>query len=163
MQQQPSTAPVQQQEEPTLQVPQQQPVKTKEDLQRVKARATQYEKDLNTARDEILTAQREMKNIDSEVSDFHTKMAKSMHSLLKAFTEGFEAMDKAKEDELNEIESSPDYDELVDTSNKEKEAPNQDLTIEHFDKLNVGISNLESLTNGLKMTFDDQPDQQVQQ
>jgi hypothetical protein len=33
-----------------------------------------------------------MKNIDAEVKNFHAKMAKSMHSLLKAFTEGFQAM-----------------------------------------------------------------------
>jgi hypothetical protein len=37
-----------------------------------------------------------MKNIDGEVANFHQKMAKSMHSLLQAFTEGFEAMGKAK-------------------------------------------------------------------
>jgi hypothetical protein len=30
-------------------------------------------------------------------------MALSMHSLLKAFTEGFEAMDKAKQDEIDEL------------------------------------------------------------
>lgn len=30
-------------------------------------------------------------------------MAASMHSLLKAFTEGFDAMDKAKSDEVKEI------------------------------------------------------------
>jgi len=44
-----------------------------------------------------------MKNIDTEVQNFHQKMAKSMHSLLKAFTEGFEAMDKAKEAELKSM------------------------------------------------------------
>lgn len=44
-----------------------------------------------------------MKNIDTEVSNFHQKMAKSMHSLIKAFTEGFEAMDKAKADEVDEL------------------------------------------------------------
>ena len=32
-------------------------------------------------------------------------MGKSMHALLKAFTEGFEAMDKAKSDELSEIQT----------------------------------------------------------
>jgi predicted nucleic acid-binding Zn-ribbon protein len=73
--------------------PSPQPAKSKEDLQTLQKRATAYEQDLNRARDEILTAQKEMKNIDSEVADFHSKMAKSMHSLLKAFTEGFEAMD----------------------------------------------------------------------
>jgi hypothetical protein len=41
-----------------------------------------------------------MKAIDSEVSNFHQKMAKSMHSLLQAFDEGFSAMDKAKTDEV---------------------------------------------------------------
>jgi hypothetical protein len=44
-----------------------------------------------------------MKEIDSQVTNFHQKMASSMHSLLKAFTEGFDAMDKAKKDELDEI------------------------------------------------------------
>ena len=47
-----------------------------------------------------------MKNIDSEVTNFHKKMARSMHALLKAFTEGFEAMDRAKvaEDEQAVLE-----------------------------------------------------------
>ena len=40
-------------------------------------------------------------------------MGKSMHLLLKAFTEGFEAMDKAKADELAEL-------------NEEKEDANED-------------------------------------
>jgi hypothetical protein len=55
-----------------------------------------YENDLLKARVEIQRAQSEMKNIDSEVTNFHKKMARSMHALLKAFTEGFEAMDRAK-------------------------------------------------------------------
>jgi len=46
-----------------------------------------------------------MKSIDSEVTSFHQKMGASMHSLLKAFTEGFDAMDKAKADEVKEIET----------------------------------------------------------
>jgi len=68
-----------------------------------KKRSELYESDLNSARDQILKAQHEMKSIDSEVSNFHQKMASSMHSLLKAFTEGFDAMDKAKKDEVSEI------------------------------------------------------------
>ena len=104
-----------------------------------------------------------MKNIDGEVTDFHQKMARSMHSLLKAFTEGFEAMDKAKEDELNEIETSPDYEELVETGGKKEEAVQEQAAVadDHFGKLSSGISNLESLTNGLKMSFQDQPEQQA--
>jgi hypothetical protein len=44
-----------------------------------------------------------MKNIDAEVQNFHQKMGKSMHSLLKAFTEGFDAMDKAKAEEVEQL------------------------------------------------------------
>lgn len=82
-----------------------------------------------------------MKNIDSEVADFHQKMAKSMHSLLKAFTEGFEAMDKAKTDELDN--------ELEQRAAEKKRASK-------FDKLNLGISNLQALTSKLKMSFGDE-------
>lgn len=106
-----------------------------------KGRAQQYEEDLNKARDEIQKAQIEMKNIDSEVTDFHQKMAKSMHSLLKAFTEGFEAMDKAKSDELDS--------ELAEQEADQKRASK-------LDKLNLGISNLEALTSKLKQSFGDE-------
>jgi hypothetical protein len=82
-----------------------------------------------------------MKNIDSEVADFHQKMAKSMHSLLKAFTEGFEAMDKAKTDELEN--------EVAERASEKKRA-------NKLDKLNLGISNLEALTSKLKMSFGDE-------
>lgn len=82
-----------------------------------------------------------MKNIDSEVTDFHQKMAKSMHSLLKAFTEGFEAMDKAKSDELDS--------ELAEQEADKKRASK-------LDKLNLGISNLEALTSKLKQSFGDE-------
>lgn len=109
-----------------------------------KGRAQQYEEDLNRARDEIQKAQIEMKNIDSEVTDFHQKMAKSMHSLLKAFTEGFEAMDKAKSDELDS--------QLAQQEVDKKRASK-------LDKLNVGISNLEALTSKLKLSFGDDRDQ----
>lgn len=81
-----------------------------------------------------------MKNIDTEVADFHQKMAKSMHSLLKAFTEGFEAMDKAKTDELD---------------NKMAERDSEKKRANKMDKLNLGISNLEALTSKLKMSFGD--------
>jgi hypothetical protein len=80
-----------------------------------------------------------MKNIDSEVQNFHQKMALSMHSLLKAFTEGFEAMDKAKEDEVEELK-------------QKKEAKR----VQKFDKVHTGIDNLEALTSQLKMSFDDE-------
>lgn len=78
-----------------------------------------------------------MKNIDTEVQNFHQKMAKSMHSLLKAFTEGFEAMDKAKEAELKSMVEN-----------------RQVKRVQKLDKLHSGISNLEALTSKLKMSFD---------
>lgn len=83
-----------------------------------------------------------MKSIDSEVQNFHQKMALSMHSLLKAFTEGFEAMDKAKEDEVDEL--------------KQKRQKKDEARVQKFDKVHSGISNLEALTSQLKMSFDDQ-------
>jgi hypothetical protein len=70
-----------------------------------------------------------MKNIDSEVQGFHQKMGKSMHSLLKAFTEGFEAMDRAKSDELTEIQ----------TRRKKR---NQ-KRIKKFNKIHSGMQSLE--------------------
>lgn len=107
-------------------------------IQANKARSVQYETDLNSARDQIIKAQSEMKNIDSQVQNFHQKMALSMHSLLKAFTEGFESMDKAKEDEVDELK-------------QKKEAQR----VQKFDKVHTGIDNLEQLTSQLKMSFDD--------
>lgn len=98
-----------------------------------KKRSQQYEQDLNAARDQILKAQKEMREIDSQVTNFHQKMASSMHSLLKAFTEGFDAMDKAKKDELDEIQNAK----------KAKE----EKTVEKFDKIHTGISDLEALTS----------------
>jgi hypothetical protein len=98
-----------------------------------KQRSIQYEKDLNSARDQIIRAQNEMKNIDTEVQNFHQKMALSMHSLLKAFTEGFEAMDKAKSDEVDEL--------------KEKKKHKDEQRVQKFDKVHSGISNLEALTS----------------
>lgn len=69
-------------------------------------------------------------------------MALSMHSLLKAFTEGFEAMDKAKSDEVDELQ--------------QKKKLKEEQRAQKFDKVHSGISNLEALTSQLKMSFDDQ-------
>ena len=100
-----------------------------------------------------MIAQREMRNIDAEVADFHTKMAKSMHSLLKAFTEGFESMDNAKQEEIKQL--------AAETASVDDDQ--DDKKIEKFDKLDVGISNLESLTNGLKQSFAENNAAQPQQ
>ena len=68
-----------------------------------------------------------------------------MHSLLKAFTEGFEAMDKAKSDELDS--------QIAEKAEKKR--------ANKFDKLNIGISNLEALTSKLKMSFGDENNKEV--
>lgn len=62
-------------------------------------RAVAYEQDLNKAKENIEKAQIEMKNIDSEVSNFQQKMAKSMHGLMEAFNEGMAVMEKAKKED----------------------------------------------------------------
>jgi hypothetical protein len=69
-------------------------------------------------------------------------MAKSMHSLLKAFTEGFDAMDKAKTDEVNELT----------IQNEER----QKKRVRKLDKIHSSISNLEQLTSKLKLSFNDE-------
>lgn len=39
--------------------------------------------------------------MDKEVKEFHNHMALSMSNLMKTFTEGFSALEKAKQDEKN--------------------------------------------------------------
>jgi len=80
-----------------------------------------------------------MKTIDSEVTNFHKKMAKSMHTLLKAFTEGFEAMDRAKmeEEEQARIERTQ-----LELARKQK-----------LEKLNSGIQSLQQMSSNLKQSF----------
>lgn len=41
-----------------------------------------------------------MKQMDTEVKEFHNHMANSMSGLMKAFNDGFAALDKAKKEEL---------------------------------------------------------------
>lgn len=65
-----------------------------------------------------------------------------MHSLLKAFTEGFDAMDKAKTDEVNELT----------IQNEER----QKKRVRKLDKIHSSISNLEQLTSKLKLSFNDE-------
>ena len=120
-------------------------------MQALHKRAKQYEDDLNKARDEIQKAQLEMKNIDEQVNTFHTKMASSMKSLLKAFTEGFEAMDKAKGDEVAQLQ--------IEKAEREKKR------VKKLDKIHSGISGLEALTSKLKLSFNDdapKPEEHVQ-
>jgi chromosome segregation ATPase len=109
-------------------------------------RADKYARDLNKARDEITKAQEEMKSIDTEVTNFHQKMARSMHALLEAFDEGFQAMDKAKKDEASDVQ--------IDTESEELNTKR----VKKLDKIHSSISNLEALTSKLKLSFNDEPE-----
>lgn len=42
-----------------------------------------------------------MQQMDQEVKDFHNHMATSMSGLMKAFNDGFAALDKAKKEEAD--------------------------------------------------------------
>jgi translation initiation factor 1 (eIF-1/SUI1) len=85
-----------------------------------------------------------MQSIDSEVQNFQQKMSTSMHSLMQAFNEGFEAMEKAKKEEGQDIK--------VDTKKNEKR-------VTKMNKIHSGMANLEALTSKLKMSFgDDEPE-----
>ena len=51
-----------------------------------------------------------MKKMDSEVKEFHNHMANSMSGLMKAFNDGFAALDKAKKEEsaiIQEANAAP--------------------------------------------------------
>jgi hypothetical protein len=48
-----------------------------------------------------------MQAMDQEVKDFHNHMATSMSGLMKAFNDGFAALDKAKKEEA-EKEKKPE-------------------------------------------------------
>lgn len=92
------------------------------------------------------TAQEEMKNIDAEVTNFHQKMAKAMHTLLAAVDAGSQAMEKAKKDETADVQVVAETQE-VNTKRVKK-----------LDKIHSSISNLEALTSKLKSSFDDEPE-----
>lgn len=107
-------------------------------MRKNKDRAAKYEHDLNVAREQIKKAQAEMQGIDAEVQNFQAKMSKSMHSLMQAFNEGFEAMEKAKKEEGTDIK--------VDAKRNEKR-------VKKMNKIHSGMANLEALTSKLKMSF----------
>ena len=109
-------------------------------MRKNKDRAAKYEHDLNVAREQIKKAQAEMQGIDAEVQNFQAKMSKSMHSLMQAFNEGFEAMEKAKKEEGTDIK--------VDAKRNEKR-------FKKMNKIHSGIANLEALASKLKMSFGD--------
>jgi len=58
-----------------------------------------YYKNIEAAKLQIKNAEEDMKKMDMEVKEFHSHMANSMAKLMKSFTDGFAALDKAKQDE----------------------------------------------------------------
>jgi|TARA_B110000285_G_C15077344_1_gene591520 hypothetical protein len=49
-----------------------------------------------------------MQSMDQEVKDFHNHMATSMSGLMKAFNDGFAALDKAKKEETTDNKKEPE-------------------------------------------------------
>ena len=71
-----------------------------------------------------------------------------MHSLLKAFDDGFKSMEKAKNEEASDLE----------TKKQEKSKK----TAQKLEKIHSGISNLQALTSKLKLSFNDDDSSNVQ-
>jgi hypothetical protein len=65
-----------------------------------KKHTKKYYDDIKKAKDQIKVAEEGMKKMDSEVKEFHNHMANSMSGLMKAFNDGFAALDKAKKEEV---------------------------------------------------------------
>ena len=63
--------------------------------------------------------------MDNEVKEFHNHMANSMSGLMKAFNDGFAALDKAKKEETPEANATAQAptDEKKEETDKEEEAP----------------------------------------
>ena len=64
-----------------------------------KKHSKSYYKNIESAKLQIKTAEEDMKKMETEVKEFHSHMANSMAKLMKSFTDGFTALDKAKQDE----------------------------------------------------------------
>lgn len=66
---------------------------------KIKNHSKKYYEDIDHAKLQIKNAEKDMKKMDTEVKEFHNHMANSMQLLMKAFTDGFTALEKAKRDE----------------------------------------------------------------
>ena len=73
--------------------------KSQLNLNNGKKHSKKYQEDIEHAKKQIMAAEEGMKSMDAEVKEFHNHMASSMQNLMKAFTEGFQALDKAKQDD----------------------------------------------------------------
>jgi hypothetical protein len=64
-----------------------------------KQHSAKYHENVEDAKAQIKSAEEGMKKMDQEVKEFHTHMSNSMSKLMKTFTDGFAALDKAKQDD----------------------------------------------------------------
>jgi molecular chaperone GrpE (heat shock protein) len=64
-----------------------------------KRHSKNYKENVEKAKKQIKEAEEGMKKMDQEVKEFHSRMTNSMAQLMKTFSEGFEALDKAKKDD----------------------------------------------------------------
>jgi hypothetical protein len=96
-------------------------------LKHEKKHTKKYYEDIQKAKNQIKVAEKGMKQMDTEVKDFHNHMANSMSGLMKAFNDGFAALDKAKKEEVNK-EQTGKKDEPVEAKKEENaEAKKEDL------------------------------------
>lgn len=86
-----------------------------------KKHTKKYYEDIQKAKNQIKVAEQGMKKMDSEVKDFHNHMANSMSGLMKAFNDGFTALDKAKKEE--KPEEAAQEEAAPEATKKEEAAP----------------------------------------
>ena len=67
-----------------------------------------------------------MKQMDAEVKEFHNHMANSMSGLMKAFNDGFAALDKAKKEEVPKEEVQEAQPEKKEEEKKEESSESKE-------------------------------------
>jgi multidrug resistance efflux pump len=78
-----------------------------------KRHSKNYKENVEKAKKQIKEAEEGMKKMDQEVKEFHSRMTNSMAQLMKTFSEGFEALDKAKKDDPDLLAKKPETQTLV--------------------------------------------------
>jgi hypothetical protein len=96
-------------------------------LKHDKKHSKKYFEDIKKAKNQIKVAEQGMKLMDTEVKDFHNHMANSMSGLMKAFNDGFTALDKAKKEEEVKKDETAEKKEVEAKSEETTEAKKEDI------------------------------------
>ena len=100
-----------------------------------KKHTKKYYEDIQNAKNQIKVAEQGMKSMDSEVKEFHNHMAESMSGLMKAFNDGFAALDKAKKEEVPSAEQEETKQE--ETTEKKEEVQEKKEEVSESKEANV--------------------------